>query len=95
MKRTFHLAALVSALSLAMLLGSCEKDSNGGSPNATATVVTVNDLMDWLATRSAKHGAAFANRATIKSAVDQTHVPLSAALGDAREVAFFPPVTGG
>ena len=60
-----------------------------------SSVVTVNDLMDWLATRSAKHGAAFANRATIKSAVDQTHVPLSAALGDAREVAFFPPVTGG
>ena len=44
MKRTFHHAALVSALSLAMLLGSCEKDSNGGSPNVTATVVTVNDL---------------------------------------------------
>lgn len=60
-----------------------------------ASVVTVNDLMDWLATRSAKHDAAFANRTTIKSAVDQTHVPLSATLGDAREVAFFPPVTGG
>lgn len=60
-----------------------------------SSVVTVNDLMDWLATRSTKHGAAFANRTAIKSAVDQTHVPLSAALGDAREVAFFPPVTGG
>lgn len=58
-------------------------------------VATVSDLMDWLATRSPQHASAFANRSVIKSAVDQTHVPLSAALGDAREVAFFPPVTGG
>ena len=58
-------------------------------------VATVSDLMDWLAARSEKHARAFANRATVKSAVDQTHVPLSAALGEAREVAFFPPVTGG
>src|SRR5690606_19288758 len=59
------------------------------------SVVTVSDLIDWLAARSPKHADAFANRATIKSAVDQTHVPLSAPLGNAREVAFFPPVTGG
>jgi molybdopterin synthase sulfur carrier subunit len=60
-----------------------------------ASVATVSDLMDWLATRSPKHASAFAQRAMIKSAVDQTHMPLSAALGNAREVAFFPPVTGG
>jgi molybdopterin synthase sulfur carrier subunit len=51
--------------------------------------------MEWLAARSPKHASAFSNRAAIKSAVDQTHVPLSTVLGDAREVAFFPPVTGG
>lgn len=60
-----------------------------------ADVTTVNDLMDWLAARSPAHANAFANRKMIKTAVDQTHVPPSAALGDAREVAFFPPVTGG
>jgi molybdopterin synthase sulfur carrier subunit len=60
-----------------------------------ASVATVSDLMDWLATRSPKHAHAFAQRATIKSAVDQTHVPPSAPLGNAKEVAFFPPVTGG
>lgn len=60
-----------------------------------ASVATVNDLMDWLATRSNGHAKAFAGRAMIKAAVDQTHVPLSSALGSAREVAFFPPVTGG
>lgn len=60
-----------------------------------ASVATVSDLMDWLAGRSPRHASAFANRTTIKTAVDQTHVPASAALGEAREVAFFPPVTGG
>lgn len=60
-----------------------------------ANVSTVNELIDWLAARSPRHADAFASRATIKSAVDQTHVPLSAPLGNAREVAFFPPVTGG
>ena len=59
------------------------------------SVVTVSDLMDWLARRSPRHASAFASRATIKSALDQVHVPASAALGGAREVAFFPPVTGG
>ena len=60
-----------------------------------ASVATVSDLMDWLATRSPQHANAFAQRATIKSAVDQNHVPSSAPLRDAKEVAFFPPVTGG
>lgn len=60
-----------------------------------AGVATVGDLMDWLAARSPKHAAAFASRTTIKSAVDQTHVPPSAPIANAREVAFFPPVTGG
>lgn len=60
-----------------------------------ATVVTVSDLMDWLATRSPGHAAAFADRKLIKAAVDQTHVPLSENIGNATEVAFFPPVTGG
>jgi molybdopterin synthase sulfur carrier subunit len=59
------------------------------------SVVTVSDLMDWLAARSPGHASAFANRTLIKAAVDQTHVPPHTPLGPAREVAFFPPVTGG
>ena len=58
-------------------------------------VLTVSDLMDWLATRSPGHAAAFADRKLIKAAVDQVHQPLTAPLGGAVEVAFFPPVTGG
>lgn len=60
-----------------------------------ANVATVKDLIDWLAARSPRHAEAFASRGMIKSAVDQTHVPASASVANAREVAFFPPVTGG
>ncbi len=58
-------------------------------------VITVAGLMDWLATTSPGHAAAFSDRRMIKAALDQQHVDHAAALGDAREVAFFPPVTGG
>ena len=60
-----------------------------------ADVGTVADLMTWLAARGAGHAAAFAQRGLIKAAVDQVHVSHTAKLGGAREVAFFPPVTGG
>jgi len=60
-----------------------------------AHVTTVAQLMDWLAGRGGRHAEAFAQRALIKAAVDQTHVPASASIAGAREVAFFPPVTGG
>ena len=39
--------------------------------------------------------AALAERRTLRAAVDQAHVALDAPLAGAREVAFFPPVTGG
>ena len=58
-------------------------------------VTTVSKLMDWLASRSAGHEAAFTDRKLIKSAVDQVHVDHGARINTATEVAFFPPVTGG
>ena len=39
--------------------------------------------------------AALAERRTLRAAVDQNHVALDASVAGAREVAFFPPVTGG
>jgi sulfur-carrier protein len=60
-----------------------------------ADVATVAALIDWLAGRSAGHAHAFADRARLRAAVDQQFVPLEAPLGAAREVAIFPPVTGG
>jgi len=60
-----------------------------------ADVLTVSNLMDWLANQSSGHATAFVNRKLIKSAVDQIHVDHTASIENAREVAFFPPVTGG
>lgn len=58
-------------------------------------VRNVADLIDWLAQRSQGHATAFAEPAKLRAAVDQKFVPLDALLGNAREVAIFPPVTGG
>lgn len=58
-------------------------------------VVNVADLICWLAEQSPGHAAAFAEPARLRAAIDQNFVPLDASLGDAREVALFPPVTGG
>ncbi|HEY7765609.1 MAG TPA: molybdopterin converting factor subunit 1 [Aestuariivirgaceae bacterium] len=58
-------------------------------------VATVADLIEWLKTRDENYGNAFADLRVIRAAVDQSLVPLDATLAGAREVAFFPPVTGG
>jgi sulfur-carrier protein len=60
-----------------------------------ATVMTVNDLVDHLAAASETCAAAFANRKVIRAAIDQKHVALDAHIAGAKEVALFPPVTGG
>ncbi len=59
------------------------------------SVSTVTQLIDWLAARSDGHARAFADRSRLRAAVDQLFVPLEAPLGRPREVAIFPPVTGG
>ncbi len=60
-----------------------------------ADVATVAGLIAWLAQRSEGHAAAFANPARLRAAVDQAFVALDAPVAGAREVAIFPPVTGG
>ncbi|SOB87182.1 molybdopterin synthase subunit MoaD [Sphingomonas guangdongensis] len=60
-----------------------------------AGVTSVAALLDWLAARSPGHAAAFADRTRLRAAVDQVFVALDAPIADAREVAIFPPVTGG
>ena len=59
------------------------------------SVRTVSELMDFLMARDKGVAAAFADRRTIKAAVDQAHAQLDASILGAKEVAFFPPVTGG
>ena len=58
-------------------------------------VVTIADLVDWLARRDARGAAAFGNPRLIRAARDDVMVSLDTAIGAAREIALFPPVTGG
>ena len=58
-------------------------------------VRNVADLIDWLATLSPGHAEAMREPERLRAAIDQKFVPLDTLLGDAREVAIFPPVTGG
>lgn len=58
-------------------------------------VRTVGDLMGWLKARGPEYEAAFEKAHVIRAAVDQTHVRHDAQIAGAREIAFFPPVTGG
>jgi sulfur-carrier protein len=60
-----------------------------------ATVTTVAALLDWLATLGPGHTAALADRSRIRVAVDQQFAPPETLLQSPREIAIFPPVTGG
>jgi molybdopterin synthase sulfur carrier subunit len=58
-------------------------------------VATVGELMVWLASRGEEYADAFANPAVIRTAIDRTHVKPQTPIGNATEIAFFPPMTGG
>ncbi|GLK75084.1 molybdopterin synthase sulfur carrier subunit [Methylopila jiangsuensis] len=70
-----------------------------GHPEEEATppagVETVADLVDWLRARGPEYAYAFAPGAAIRAAVDKRHAKPEASIAGAREVAFFPPMTGG
>ena len=56
---------------------------------------TVAELVEELRARSEAHALAFSDMTSVRTAVDQDLVEMSAPIGRAREVAFFPPMTGG
>lgn len=58
-------------------------------------VVTVADLVEWLKTREQRYEAAFADLKSIRVAIDQEQAEFDDPIGTAREIALFPPVTGG
>ncbi len=60
-----------------------------------ADIATVSTLVDWLARQSDGHARAFADRDRLRAAVDQQFVAMDSSIAGAREVAIFPPVTGG
>lgn len=57
--------------------------------------ITVAGVIDMLAARGDGYVTAFADRDKLRAALDQNFVPLDTPVGDARELAIFPPVTGG
>ncbi len=59
------------------------------------TVVTVGELMTFLAARGEEYAHAFENPKVIRAAIDKAHVKPQTPLGGATEIAFFPPMTGG
>lgn len=56
---------------------------------------TIADVIAWLQTVDDAHGHAFADAEAIRAALDQVHVDIDTPIAGAREIAFFPPMTGG
>lgn len=56
---------------------------------------TVADLVAELTLREERYAAAFADITALRVALDQELAEFSAPLAGVREVAFFPPMTGG
>ncbi|CUH52583.1 molybdopterin converting factor subunit 1 [Shimia marina] len=68
-----------------------------GIPKETLTTEakTVKDLVEELKLREERYAVAFSDLSALRVAVDQELTDFDAALDGVREVAFFPPMTGG
>ena len=61
-----------------------------------AEVTSVAHVLAWQAGRGDLHAEVFRHgNGIVRVAVNQTHAQPSASVAGAREIAFFPPVTGG
>ena len=58
-------------------------------------VRSVGELMTWLGGRGENYAHAFEHPGVIRAAVDRVHARHDAPFAGAREIAFFPPMTGG
>ncbi len=58
-------------------------------------VATVADLVRWLKERGEEYAYAFENEGVVRAAIDRRHVKPEVPIAGAREIAFFPPMTGG
>ncbi|WP_372837160.1 molybdopterin converting factor subunit 1 [Puniceibacterium confluentis] len=61
----------------------------------TTKAATVAELVTELRAREDRYAAAFADLSALRVAVDQELTDFDASLEGVREVAFFPPMTGG
>jgi sulfur-carrier protein len=67
-------------------------DEDVDLPNEVGTVA---ELVQWLKGRGEEYEYAFENESVVRAAINHTHVKPDAAIAGAREIAFFPPMTGG
>ena len=58
-------------------------------------VVSVRDLLDWLKGRGEGYAAALGHPEVIRVAINQEHAHHAEPVAGAREIALFPPMTGG
>jgi molybdopterin synthase sulfur carrier subunit len=65
------------------------------SEDVSTEAADVAALVDELRASEPRYAAAFADMSAIRVALDQEEAALDAPLAGVREVAFFPPVTGG
>ncbi len=59
------------------------------------SAATVAELVDELRQREERYALAFSDLRALRVAIDQELTEFDAPLAGAREVAFFPPMTGG
>jgi len=59
------------------------------------TVKTVADLLGWLRARGEEYEAALQHPEVIRVAINHEHVQHREPIAGAREIALFPPMTGG
>ncbi len=71
-------------------VGRDEERIDRPSPDAT-----IADVIAQLAQRGGGYAQALGDTTKLRAALDQNFAPLDARIGDARELALFPPVTGG
>jgi molybdopterin synthase sulfur carrier subunit len=60
-----------------------------------ASVQTVRDLVEWLRGRGEEYAYALEHAKAVRAAIDRIHVRPDARIANAREIALFPPMTGG
>ena len=73
------------------------RDRRGGAGERIAPpshILTVADLIGWMAAREEPYATAFADPARIRAAIDRQHAGPKDSFFGAQEVALFPPVSG-
>ncbi|WP_395664913.1 molybdopterin converting factor subunit 1 [Methylocella sp.] len=58
-------------------------------------VATLGELIGWLRGRGEGYADAFGHDRAVRAAIDRAHARPEAPISGAREIAFFPPMTGG